>query len=148
MLYKSTRSNDGLVTSSEAILKGLSDDGGLFVPTNIPKIDEGMENLINMDYKELALYIMKKYFTDFDDKELVNAIENSYGTKFEKENIVPIKEKGEAYFLELYHGPTLAFKDMALTILPHLLKKSKEKKGMSVTYLCSQKLISRSWTRQ
>ncbi|MFD3157195.1 threonine synthase [Haloimpatiens sp. FM7330] len=127
LMYKSTRDQGDFITSSEAIIKGLSDYGGLFVPTNIPKIHKEIDKLIDFNYKELALYILKKFLTDFKEKDLIDCIEKAYDDKFDTEEIAPVCKKGENFFLELYHGPTLAFKDMALSILPHLLKSALKK---------------------
>lgn len=124
ILYKSTRGDSSRVTSSNAILKGLAKDGGLYVPTELPYIDIPFKNMIPMDYKEIAFYIINKFFTDFDDSTLKNCIDNAYDDKFSSNLIAPLKNIDNNYFLELYHGPTLAFKDMALSILPHLLKAS------------------------
>ncbi|WFD12381.1 threonine synthase [Tepidibacter hydrothermalis] len=124
MLYKSTRGDSSRVTSSNAILKGLAKDGGLYVPTQFPYIDIPFKDMIPMDYKEIAFYIINKFFTDFDDSTLKNCIDNAYDDKFSSNLIAPLKNIDDNYFLELYHGPTLAFKDMALSILPHLLKAS------------------------
>lgn len=122
MKYTSTRNKDIEITPSMAILQGISEDGGLFVPNRIPKID--LNNLKDKDYKEIAFIIMKEFFTDFSDKALKDSIEKAYDKKFQDKEIVPIKKAKDAYFLELYHGPTSAFKDMALSILPYLLKES------------------------
>lgn len=126
ILYKSTRGDSSRVTSSNAILKGLANDGGLYVPTEFPSIDIPFKDMINMTYKEIAFYIMNKFFTDFDELTLKNCIDNAYDDKFSNNLIAPLKKVNNNYFLELYHGPTLAFKDMALSILPHLLKASCE----------------------
>ncbi|MTI70622.1 MAG: threonine synthase [Firmicutes bacterium] len=124
--YKSTRGGN-LVDSSFAIVKGIAKDGGLYVPTEIPKINKPLKDLTNKNYKELAFYIMNKFLPDFNDEELLDCVEKAYNQKFDTEVIAPLIEKDDAYFLELFHGPTLAFKDMALSILPHLLKASKKK---------------------
>ncbi|WP_298836958.1 threonine synthase [Clostridium sp.] len=125
--YKSTRGNEKLVKSAEAIARGLSEDGGLFVPTLIPKLTASLEELKEMDYKKLAFTIMKEFLTDYDEKDLIESIDKSYDEKFDTEVIAPLVKHGETYFLELYHGPTLAFKDMALSILPYLLKNAVKK---------------------
>lgn len=125
--YKSTRGNKNEVKSAEAIARGLSADGGLFVPTSIPKLTIGLEELNHMDYKELAFTIMKQFLTDYDEKDLLESIDKAYDEKFDALVIAPLVKKGESYFLELYHGPTLAFKDMALSILPYLLKNAVKK---------------------
>ncbi|WP_061316305.1 threonine synthase [Clostridium botulinum] len=127
MFYKSTRGEGKTVKASEAIIRGIAEDGGLYVPEELPKIDKSFKELENMDYKELAFYIMKKYFDDFNEEELKECIDRAYDSKFEDPLIAPLNYKAGAYFLELYHGKTLAFKDMALSILPHLLKASAKK---------------------
>lgn len=126
ILYKSTRGKE-LVQSSKAILKGICNDGGLYVPINLPKIDMEFEDLSKLDYQSVAIYILKKFLTDFSEDDIKDCVNKAYDSKFSEKTIVPLNKKGEAYFLELYHGPTLAFKDMALSILPHLLKNSCEK---------------------
>ena len=125
--YKSTRGNEKLVKSAEAIARGLSEDGGLFVPTSIPKLTIGLEELSGMNYKELALTIMKEFLTDYAESELKESIDRAYDEKFDTPNIAPLVKHGSTYFLELYHGPTLAFKDMALSVLPYLLKNAVKK---------------------
>ena len=127
--YKSTRSKIN-INSSKAIVQGIADKGGLFVPTSFPKIDIPFSELKDFDYKKLAVYILKKFLTDFSEEELDEYVEKAYDEKFESESIVPIIKKGNVYFLELYHGPTLAFKDMALSVLPYLLKSSLEKNNV------------------
>ncbi|MBY6872211.1 threonine synthase [Clostridium botulinum] len=127
MFYKSTRGEGKNVKASEAIIRGIAEDRGLYVPEELPKIDKSFKELENMDYKELAFYIMKKYFDDFNEEELKECIDRAYDSKFEDPLIAPLNYKAGAYFLELYHGKTLAFKDMALSILPHLLKASAKK---------------------
>lgn len=127
ILYKSTRSGDGYLKASEAILKGLADDGGLFVPTEIPKLDVTVEELSKMTYQQAAYEVMKLYFTDFTEEELKNCINKAYDEKFDTEEIAPLAEVDGAYYLELFHGKTIAFKDMALSILPHLLTTSAKK---------------------
>lgn len=124
--YTSTRGRKA-INASEAIIKGISDDGGLYVPIEFPTIDIPMSELASYDYKKLAVYILKKYFTDFTEEEIVNCVYNAYDNKFTNEAIAPVVKVDEDFFLELYHGPTLAFKDMALSILPHLLKTSSRK---------------------
>lgn len=124
MRYKSTRGNNSTIVSSEAIVRGIADDGGLYVPTEIPKIDEQIEDMINMYYKALAYKIIKNYFTDFEEIELKTCISKAYDSKFDTPQIAPLKEAAGVNFLELFHGPTLAFKDMALSLLPHILKAS------------------------
>ena len=127
VLYNSTRSNGTPVKASEAILKGLSDDGGLFVPDRIPALDKSLKDLSGLTYKEGAYEVMKLFLTDFTEEELKQCINNAYDSKFDTEVIAPLVEAEGAYYLELFHGATIAFKDMALSILPHLLITSAKK---------------------
>lgn len=121
VLYNSTRNNGIQVKASEAILKGLSDDGGLFVPDHIPALEKSLNELAGMSYKEVAYEVMKLYLTDFTEEELKSCIERAYDSKFDTEVIAPLVNADGAYYLELFHGATIAFKDMALSILPHLM---------------------------
>lgn len=130
VLYNSTRNNDMKVTASQAILKGLADDGGLFVPQNIPTLDKSIKELSAMTYQEVAYEVMKLFFTDFTEEELKNCINKAYDSKFDTPEIAPIVKADDAYFLELFHGSTIAFKDMALSILPHLLITSARKNNV------------------
>ncbi len=127
LLYKSTRGAERDVKASEAILKGLADDGGLFMPEHIPSLDVSMDELKDMSYQETAYVVMKQFFTDFTEEELKNCIARAYDEKFDTEEIVPLAKVGETYYLELFHGATIAFKDMALSILPHLLTTAAKK---------------------
>ena len=127
VLYKSTRSDITPITASQAILKGLSEDGGLFVPDHIPTLDKSLSELSKMTYKETAYEVMKLFLTDFTEEELKACINRAYDSKFDTEEIVPLVEADGAYYLELFHGATIAFKDMALSILPHLLTTSAKK---------------------
>ena len=127
LLYKSTRNSEKTVTASEAILKGLADDGGLFVPESIPKLDVTLDELKGMSYQETAYAVMKQFFTDFTEEELKHCINSAYDSKFDTEVIAPLVKVGDTYHLELFHGATIAFKDMALSILPHLLTTSAKK---------------------
>ncbi len=129
--YQSTRSSGETVTASQAILKGLADDGGLFVPTSIPKLSTSLENIAKMSYQETAYEVMKQFLTDFTEDELKNCINRAYDGKFDTEEIAPLVEKDGVYYLELFHGATIAFKDMALSILPHLLTTSAKKNEIS-----------------
>lgn len=126
-MYRSTRSEGKTVTASQAILKGLAEDGGLFVPTSIPSLDKSFVDIAKMNYQETAYEVMKKFFTDFTEEELKNCITKAYDDKFDTKEIAPLVEKDGTYYLELFHGATIAFKDMALSILPHLLTTSAKK---------------------
>ena len=130
ILYRSTRSDAAPITASAAILKGLSPDGGLFVPETIPALKKPLSCLAGLSYQELAYEIMSAYFTDFTEEELRSCIENAYDSKFDTEKIAPLVKKDGLYYLELFHGSTIAFKDMALSILPHLMVTSARKNGV------------------
>lgn len=127
LLYVSTRNNEEQVTASWAILKGLADGGGLYVPMEIPPLDIGLDELAGMTYQETAYAVMRKFFTDFTEEELKSCIASAYDAKFDTKEIAPLVCVEGAYYLELFHGPTIAFKDMALSILPHLLITSAKK---------------------
>jgi len=130
MQYKSTRNGEISITSAQAIKQGLSVEGGLFVPETLPEIsNEEIASLAGMNYRERAYVILSKFLTDFTKEELENCISNAYTkAKFETDNIAPVyKLNDKNYILELWHGPTCAFKDMALQILPHLLTTSMKK---------------------
>ena len=127
LLYKSTRDAEKTVTASQAILKGLADDGGLFVPVSIPKLPVSLGELKEMTYQEIAYIVMKEFLTDFTEEELKSCIAKAYDSKFDTEEIAPLAKVEDAYYLELFHGATIAFKDMALSILPHLLTTSAKK---------------------
>ena len=121
LTYQSTRGRETGVPASMAILKGLAEDGGLFMPTEIPELDVPMEKLGTMTYQETAYEVMKLFLTDYSPEELKDCITKAYDSKFDTEEIAPLAKADGAYFLELYHGSTIAFKDMALSILPHLM---------------------------
>ncbi len=127
VMYRSTRDNSLNLTASQAILKGLSEDGGLFVPDNLPPFDKSMEEFSRMDYQTIAYEVMKLLLGDFTEEELKSCIRNAYGSGFDTELLAPLHHVGNASYLELFHGPTIAFKDMALQILPHLLVTSARK---------------------
>ena len=127
LLYKSTRDAEKTVTASQAILKGLADDGGFFVPVSIPKLPVSLGELKEMTYQEIAYTVMKEFLTDFTEEELKSCIAKAYDSKFDTEEIAPLAKVEDAYYLELFHGATIAFKDMALSILPHLLTTSAKK---------------------
>ena len=130
LLYKSTRNDHIKLTASQAILKGLSDDGGLFVPEYIPRMDLHPSELVNKSYQEIAYQVLKLFLTDFTEEELRDCIRRAYDGKFDTPEIAPIAKVGNTYFLELFHGPTIAFKDMALSILPHLMTTAARKNGV------------------
>ncbi|MBP1756404.1 MAG: hypothetical protein H6Q59_2802, partial [Firmicutes bacterium] len=130
LMYRSTRDSSNRVTASQAVLQGLSSDGGLFVPETIPVLQKTMEELSKLDYRETAYEVMKLFLTDYTEEELKDCIAKAYDSKFDTPEIAPLKKVGQAYYLELFHGATIAFKDMALSILPHLLTKSAKKNNV------------------
>ena len=121
VLYSSTRDSGKKVTASQAILKGLADDGGLFVPDHIPALELSMRELAGRSYQDIAYEVMRLFLTDFTEEELKQCISRAYDSKFDTEVIAPITQAEDTYYLELFHGATIAFKDMALSILPHLM---------------------------
>jgi len=127
LMYTSTRNSNNRVTASQAVLQGLSSDGGLYVPEAIPVLTKSFDELTKMDYREIAYEVMKLFLTDYTEEELKDCINKAYDNKFDTAEIAPLKQVGEAYYLELFHGSTIAFKDMALSILPHLLTKAAKK---------------------
>lgn len=131
LLYKSTRGGEEGVTASKAILQGLAKDGGLFVPNEIPKLPLTMAQMAGMSYQETAYEVMKLFLTDFTEEELKYCITNAYDEKFDTEVIAPLAKVDDAYYLELFHGATIAFKDMALSILPYLMTTAAKKNKIS-----------------
>lgn len=130
MYYKSTRNSSVNVTSAQAIAQGISKDGGLFVPSELPKITlDDVKALGDMTYAQRAFFVFSKYLTDFTETEIKYCVESAYNTKnFDSENIAELAHLFDGtYMLELWHGPTCAFKDMALQILPYLLTTSAKK---------------------
>lgn len=131
LMYHSTRNSSIKVTASEAIIQGLSPDGGLFVPEAIPKLTISMNELSKKNYLEIAYEVLRLYLTDYTEDELKDCISKAYDEKFDVPDIAPLKKVGNMYYLELFHGATIAFKDMALSILPHLLTKAAKKNNIS-----------------
>lgn len=130
VLYKSTRGKEEAVTASRAILQGLAKDGGLFVPTEIPKLTLSLSELAKLSYQETAYEVMKLFLTDFTEEELKHCIKSAYDEKFDTEVIAPLAKVEDTYYLELFHGATIAFKDMALSILPHLMTTAAKKNNI------------------
>lgn len=131
VMYKSTRDSNERMTASEAILKGLSDNGGLYVPEAIPALEVGWDKLSLMNYQQIAYEVMSRMLTDFTEDELKYCINSAYDKKFDTPEIAPLVEKAGAHYLELFHGSTIAFKDMALSILPYLLVTSAKKNNVT-----------------
>ena len=123
MQFISTRGEEK-VTGAEAIVKGIAADGGLFVPASFPAVSqEELESMLGMDYPERAAFILHKYLDEYDKDELLAALKKAYA-QFEGGDAAPlVRVENGMYMLELFHGPTCAFKDMALTVLPYLLRK-------------------------
>ncbi|MDR1800468.1 MAG: threonine synthase [Lachnospiraceae bacterium] len=139
--YKSTRNAAEKVCASAAILNGLASEGGLYVPEYIPVFEKPLELMKSFSYQETAFEVLRLFLTDYSDDELKSCIESAYkvrndsktgdGRGFDSSDIVNFRKVGETWYLELYHGATLAFKDMALSILPHLLKLAAKKQGVT-----------------
>lgn len=130
MIYQSTRNSLTEVTSAEAIVKGIAPDGGLYIPKEQPQLSlDDIINLSTMSYRERACGVLGLFLSDFTSAELADCVSRAYTSeKFESDDIAPLhKLNDSAYVLELWHGPTCAFKDMALQILPHLLTTSMRK---------------------
>lgn len=136
MKFKSTRGSDRELTGAQAIIQGISEDKGLYVPTEIPALPFKIEDMLGRSYQEIAFKVIGAFFDDYTEEEMKHCIDGAYDEKFEAKEIAPIVKAGDAYFLELYHGKTAAFKDMALSILPYLLttatKKEKEDKKICI----------------
>ncbi|MBQ7558344.1 MAG: threonine synthase, partial [Lachnospiraceae bacterium] len=130
MKYLSTRNSSIKVEASQAILKGLSDDGGLFVPEEMPVLKKSLKELSAMSYREIAYEVMSLFLTDYTEKELKECINAAYDEKFESPDIAELHKADGSWFLELWHGKTIAFKDMALSILPHLLTAAAKKNNI------------------
>ncbi len=134
--YKSTRGGDHLRTAASAVIKGIAEDRGLFVPDRIPELPFRPGDMAGRPYKEIAKAVIGAFFNDYTEEEIQACVDGAYDEKFEAENVVPVIGAGDAYFLELYHGKTAAFKDMALSILPYLLttamKKENEEKKIAI----------------
>ena len=120
LLYQSTRDEKNIVTASEAILQGLATDGGLYVPTQFPDLHLDFAKLATQTYQEVAEFILQAFLTDFTAEEIKACVAGAYDEKFDDPVIAPLEKKGDSYYLELFHGPTFAFKDLALSILPYL----------------------------
>lgn len=127
--YNSTRGSENIKTAAQAVIQGIAEDKGLYVPDAVPALPKTIEELAKMSYQEIAFNIIGSFFTDYTEDEMKACVEGAYDSKFEAKEIVPIVEAGGAHFLELYHGKTAAFKDMALSILPYLLTTAMKKEN-------------------
>ena len=125
MNYTGTRGKCA-ITSSEAIARGLAADGGLFVPESFPQFSaEEIGKLVSMDYRKRAVEVLGKYLTDFSREELTECVDGAYCGTFDNDEPAPLREvDSRTFLLDLWHGPTCAFKDLALQLLPHLLTRS------------------------
>ena len=120
MKYISTRNKDKVVSSSEAIIQGLAADGGLYTPQSLnQKVD--LSSTLKMNYLELAQYILSLFLSDFSHEQIQQCVQNAYQNSFENNEVAPLCKYHDGWLMELWHGPTSAFKDVALTLLPHLL---------------------------
>lgn len=131
LMYQSTRGKAAPAAASQAILQGLAPDGGLYVPERIPQLDIPLEQIGDLSYRELAYEVMKLYLTDFTEEELRSCINAAYDDKFDTDEIAHLTDRAGAWYLELFHGATIAFKDMALSILPHLMTVSAKQNQLS-----------------
>jgi threonine synthase len=129
MKYESTRGSKDYQSSTKAIIKGIAEDKGLYIPTEIPSLPLTIDEMQGMTYQQIAYEIIHAYFDEYTDEEMNHCIYGAYDSKFEAKDIVPIKKAGGAWFVELYHGKTSAFKDMALSILPYLMTTACLKEG-------------------
>lgn len=130
LVYQSTRDANNTVTASQAILQGLATDGGLFTPISYPQVELDFTKLKDASYQEVAKLILSAFLDDFTDQELDDCINNAYDSKFDTPEIAPLVKLNGQYNLELFHGSTIAFKDMALSILPHLMTTAAKKHGL------------------
>ena len=136
MDYFSTRGAKERVSSAAAILKGLASDGGLFVPDSFPQMTlSEIEALVPLSYEERAVRILRFFLTDYTEEELRGCVERAYGRTFDDVRRAPVRAVGDLEVLELWHGPTSAFKDMALQLLPQLMSTARVKEGERDTIL-------------
>ena len=125
MKYESTRGSQLKKTGAQAIIQGIAEDKGLYMPESIPALPFKIEEMTGKSYKEIAFRVIGAFFDDFTEEEMKNCIDGAYDSKFTAPDTVELREAGGAHFLELYHGKTAAFKDMALSILPYLMREKK-----------------------
>ncbi|MBQ2311072.1 MAG: threonine synthase, partial [Firmicutes bacterium] len=139
MKYKSTRGLAPEMNVCQAIIKGIAADKGLYVPERFPQLDKDWNRLAQLSYDELAAEVLAPYLPEFSAEELSDCIHGAYDGKYSAPETVPVVKAGGAWFLELYHGPTAAFKDMALQLMPRLLTASikKESEEKTVVILVS-----------
>ncbi len=126
-LFTSTRGDKAAVSAPEAVLRGIAPDGGLYLPAEIPQIP--VSELMDADFCAMAKRILADYLPGYTKEEISLCVDRAYAGKFEAQEITPVKEVGDKYMLELFHGPTAAFKDVALSVLPQLMRCAMEKLG-------------------
>ncbi|MBQ7557262.1 MAG: threonine synthase [Lachnospiraceae bacterium] len=131
MIYRSTRSSDISFRPSEAVLKGIAPDGGLFVPEKIPALPLDPAGDAELTYRECAFRIMRLFLDDYGDERMKSFVEKAYSGNFDSTDTVPFRKADNAFFMELWHGPTMAFKDMALQILPYFMTAAASLNGES-----------------
>ena len=130
MLYQSTRSNH-TVNSLQAILQGIAPDGGLYLPVSLEDLRVDVADLADKSFEEMAAIILRTLFDEFSEAEMADMVHRAYGGKFETEDVTPTVKVGQDYVLELFRGPTSAFKDVALSMLPVLITEAKKKQGIT-----------------
>ena len=125
-IFYSTRSDSNPISSYETIIKGIADDGGLFMLKELPKIS--IDNIENFNFTDISKLILSNFLIDWSTNEIDFCVKNSFNDiNFDTKEITPLKQVGNKYVLELFHGRTCAFKDIALSILPYLMTTAKKK---------------------
>ena len=125
MKYRSTRgSKENTLNSAAAIIQGLAPDGGLYVPTDFPHANFKLEDLPKLSYKQIAAMVISLFFDDYSKEQIQSAVLNAYSEQWDDRSIVPIEKHDHNFYMELFHGPTLAFKDIALQMLPQLMTRA------------------------
>ncbi|MBQ9058320.1 MAG: threonine synthase [Atopobiaceae bacterium] len=135
--YHSTRSTDESVTSKKAIRKGIADDGGLYVSDSLGSQQLDLGQVCSQDYRSNARLVLGSLLSDFSDEEMNSCVERAYGSSFSHEAVCPVTPMGSDYLLELFHGPTSAFKDVALQMLPHLMATASADAGEKIMIVCA-----------
>ena len=124
MKFRSTRGDKDELRAAQAIIRGIAPDRGLYVPEEIPAMPFDLNDMADASYQDVAKKVIGAFFTDYTEEEIADCVDGAYDSKFDTEEIAPLVKAGDAWFIELYHGKTAAFKDMALSILPRLLTKA------------------------
>ena len=131
MFYYSSRNKNLTASASDAILKGIAPDGGLYLPSDFEEAMLQLEDIINMTSCEISTEILSRFFSDFTYTEIKEIVNSAYSGTFKANDLAPLTKVGDKFVLELYHGPTCAFKDVALSVLPRLITAAKNKKGIT-----------------